>query len=340
MNIEIKEQCKLSDYTTIHLGGIADYLVEVSSIEELKAALQFAREQTATPPLVIGGGSNILFADEGYRGLVIVNRIAGYRIAESENEAMLMAGAGEILDDVVRRTAESRLWGLENLSSIPGSVGATPVQNVGAYGVEVSSLIKEVKAIHSQTLEEKTFANSECRFSYRDSYFKTPEGKEWIVVEVIFKLRKNFSPILHYGSLTELSNSEALTPAEVRTKVQEIRSEKFPDWNEVGTAGSFFKNPIISKNEFEELQDKYPEIVGHKVSEEEVKVSLGWILDKVCNLRGYCEGNVCLYEKQALVLVVEKGASATEVNNFVKKITGLVFEKIKIKIEPEVLILK
>lgn len=336
MAIHVREQVPLSQYTTLKVGGVADYLVEVKDIAALRAALVFAKEHTDVQPLILGGGSNVLVSEEGYRGLVIIVDLKGRQYREEGNVCFLELQAGEILDDVVAETCERGLWGLENLSSIPGSVGATPVQNVGAYGVEVATLITAVHAINLETHEEKMFSNNECDFSYRDSFFKTKEGKCWIITAVVFKLSNIPTPQLQYADLAPLREEKVVTPQIVREAIQAIRSKKFPDWKVVGTAGSFFKNPIIEESHFNELKQRYPELVGH-AHNGSVKVSLGWILDKVCGLKGYCEGNVCLFEKQALVLVTKSEATATDIKNFTKSIQEKVFAATKIKIETEVL---
>lgn len=337
MDSPIKEKVELSTYTTLHIGGVADYLVEVTNIEELKAALRFAKDKTTLPPLILGGGSNVLVSDDGYRGLVIVVRIRGRLFASiTDSQVALTCGAGEIFDEIIEESVSKNLWGLENLSSIPGTVGATPVQNVGAYGVEISSLVTEVFAVNKKTFLEKKFLNEECFFSYRNSFFKTEEGKEWIVTKVTFLLHKNFTPVLSYGSLQHLK-TENLSPKKVRDEVRKIRSSKFPDWSKVGTAGSFFKNPIVTKDHFSALIKDYPGIVGYEMPADKMKVSLGFVLDKVCNLKGYSNEKVSLYENQALVLVTQKGATAKQVKNFVTEIEKKVFKKTKIKIEREVL---
>lgn len=339
MELTLRENVPLSQYTTLKVGGVADYVVTVGNVEEVKAALVFARERTQAPPLILGGGSNVLVSDTGYRGLVMVMNIKGrvYEESGAGTKCLLRLGAGEVLDHVIQETCEKGLWGLENLSSIPGSVGATPVQNVGAYGVEVSSLITEVKAINIDTLEEKTFSNDECAFAYRDSFFKTEEGKSWVIVEVVYELSREMNPQLSYADLAPLRERVDVTPMVVREAVQIIRADKFPDWHVVGTAGSFFKNPIITREHFAELQSEYPAIVGHNHGTDSVKVSLGWILDKVCGLKGYTLGNVGLFEKQALVLVTKSSATAEEIKNFTAYVQEKVFEKTKIKIETEVL---
>ena len=336
--LEIKKNVLLSHYTTFHIGGVADYFVQVISVEQLKEALLFAAAETNVPPLILGGGSNVLISDAGYRGLVIIISLKGKVYSEVENDkVLLVCMAGEVLDEVIAETGQKNIWGLENLSAIPGSVGATPVQNVGAYGVEVSSLIKSVRAINILTQEEKIFSQAECLFSYRNSFFKTLLGKQWIITEVTFILSHTVSPQLQYADLVELKNKNNLSSLEVRHAVCLIRGNKFPDWNVVGTAGSFFKNPVIPKEQFETLSTLYLGIVGYNQADGMVKVSLGWVLDKVCGLRGYTEGNVSLFEKQALVLVTQKNATAEEVKKFVEKISDMVFLKTNIHIEREVL---
>ncbi len=247
----------------------------------------------------------------------------------------MSCGSGEVLDDVIEDATSLGYWGLENLSSIPGTVGATPIQNVGAYGVEVSSLITGVKAVHSKTLEEKNFTPQECFFSYRDSFFKTQEGRQWFVTEVSFKLSKKSAPKLSYGSLIDLQNQPDITPNQIRKTVQEIRAGKFPDWAVIGTAGSFFKNPIISAGKYTELKSTYPDLPGFELENGQIKLSLGWVLDKICGLRGYCEGGVCMFKQQALVLT-NTGDSAKAVKKFQAKVAGIVKEKVGIDIEPEV----
>jgi len=237
---------------------------------------------------------------------------------------------------LVQYAVDKNYWGLENLSAIPGTVGATPIQNVGAYGVEVADLITEVSALNKETGEVKNFSNKECQFAYRDSFFKTLKGKEWIITEVVFKLSLNKSPKLDYGSLKDLKYIPSLTPAKIRDEVIKIRSGKFPNWREVGTAGSFFKNPIIETKAFVQLQSKYPEIVGHAVDESMTKVSLGWVLDKICGLRGYQKNGVCLYQEQALVLINQSAKDASAINDFAEEIKAIVKAKTGILIEREV----
>ena len=336
MELSIQKNVPLYQYTTLRVGGGADSFVEVTSVEELKKAASFAT-QNSLPLLVIGGGSNVLISDAGFRGLVVLMNIKGREYKDGAGtKCQLRLGAGEVFDDVVAQTTEKKLWGLENLSSIPGSVGATPVQNVGAYGVEVSSLIISVEAINTKTLEEKVFTNDECHFLYRDSFFKTAAGQEWVITSVTYTLSTEPNPQLTYADLATLQNSKELVPSDVRLAVEKIRTQKFPNWKMVGTAGSFFKNPIITTEHYNDLKQVYKELPGYAQADNMMKVSLGYILDKICGLKGYCEGNVCLYEKQALVLIAKEGATASEIEKFSNSIKEKVFAKTKIKIDCEV----
>ncbi|MCA9360401.1 UDP-N-acetylmuramate dehydrogenase [Candidatus Nomurabacteria bacterium] len=335
MNIKVEKNVLLSAHTTLKVGGVADFFVQVDSVEELVEALQFASENNETP-LILGGGSNILASDEGFCGLIIKNCIKGLSYTVHGDNVYLYCGSGEVLDEVVADAVSKNYWGLENLSSIPGTVGATPVQNVGAYGVEVSSLITEVSAINSETKEIKNFSNKECDFSYRDSFFKTSEGKKWMITEVVFKLSLIKKPQLDYGTLKTLETLGAVSIDDIRNEIIKIRSVKFPNWHKVGTAGSFFKNPVVSKEVFSDLQAKFPGIQGYPAGETMTKIPLGWVLDNVCNLRGFCMDGVCLYREQALVLVNESAKDAKVIEKFANYVAEVVKEKTGINIEREV----
>jgi UDP-N-acetylmuramate dehydrogenase len=333
--MEIREQVPLSDYTTLQVGGPARYFCVANTPAELAVAQQFASEKTL-PLLVIGTGSNILASDAGFDGLVVHNALFGREYTQLDtNRVIAQFGAGESLDEVIADTVGRGYWGLENLSHIPGTVGATPVQNVGAYGVEVKDLIVEVIAQHSITTEIKTFSNAECAFGYRDSYFKTAAGKEWVITAVTFVLHSIPQPKLAYKDLAALAQTDLVTQDSIRDHIIAVRSKKFPDWYQVGTAGSFFKNPIIPSDHAAQLKQKYPALPIYPVAGDQTKVSLGFILDQVCNLKGYADGAVRLYEQQALVLI-NTGTSATAVTAFAAYVAAQVFDKTGITIEQEV----
>jgi len=337
--LSYRANIRLRQYTTLFVGGVADYVVEATTEAEVEQAVRLA-ESAGQPLLVLGGGSNVLLDDAGWRGMVIVMKQTGVTYEEQGDTVLVTAEAGVVLDALIAEVTERGYWGLENLSAIPGSVGATPVQNVGAYGVEVADCITYVTALHKKSFIKKIFSRDDCLFSYRDSFFKTDEGREWIILSVTFRLQKNYTPTLTYGDLQSLQSREQLTPRMVRDAVIAIRAQKFPNCKKVGTAGSFFKNPIITNEQYTQLKQQYSELPGYLQADGMVKVSLGWILDKVCNLRGYTEGNVGLYEAQALVLVNNRTATAAEIDVFAKKISEIVFSKTNIHIEREVCFIK
>lgn len=336
--LDIREKIRLAPYTTLKVGGEAEYFAVAESGKEMVALAKEARERQ-WPVTIIGGGSNILVSDEGVFGLVIKNDIGGISEKISGDEVLVSAGAGEDWDSFVAYTIKRGWWGLENLSAIPGKVGATPVQNVGAYGVEVGELIDTVRVLdlHSGVIRE--MPQLDCGFGYRDSIFKTTVGRSLVILSVTYRLSLTPKPKLYYQDLARRfadAKDTPIDPALIRQAVIDIRRGKFPDWQLIGTAGSFFKNPVISQEQYESLITKYPELPGYPDKDGGVKVSLGWILDNVCQLKGQREGNVGLYENQALVLVNFGGASASEIKNFSEKIRGEVFNKTQIEIEMEV----
>jgi UDP-N-acetylmuramate dehydrogenase len=335
MSIAVEENISLKEYTTMNTGGVARYFVKVESVEEVIQAARFA-EQKALPVLVLGGGSNMLISDEGFDGLAIQNNIKGRVFEESEDEVVLTCGAGEVFDEVVAESVARGYWGLENLSAIPGSVGGTPVQNVGAYGVEVSELIVSVEAVDLENFSKIIFTNLECDFSYRESFFKKENGKKYFITSVQFKLRKKSNPKIDYADLKKYFTNHTPSISEVREAVVAIRSKKFPDWNVVGTAGSFFKNPIVQKELAEAILVDYPELPVYDLEDGTVKIPLGYVLDKICGLKGYREDKIGLFEAQALVLVNYDNATTSEIKTFAAKIAQTVFEKTKIIISPEV----
>lgn len=332
--MEIRENVTLAPYTTFHIGGIADYFVCVSSEEGLREALSWARSRKL-PVTVLGGGSNVVISDSGIRGLVIINKIEGSTERVEGNNVLVTVGAGVEFDTFIEQTVARNWWGLENLSAIPGSVGATPVQNVGAYGVEVRDLITEVTVIEKESGEKKVLTNTDCAFDYRDSFFKH-EGKNLIVTTVTFRLSLVPTAKLEYLDLKKRFEGIVLPEqSAIRSAVIAIRKNKFPDWSVLGTAGSFFKNPIIKREEYESLKEKYPELPGYE-TESGVKIPLGYVLDRILTLRNYREGEVGTYEGQALVVVNYGNATANEINSFAEKIEKKVFDVVGIKIEREV----
>ena len=340
----ILENISLAKYTTFKIGGPARYFCAVQNEDELVEAVKFAREKKLLI-FTIGGGSNLLVPDEGINGMVIRMEIKGKKFTDGEGGSIgagdsvtVTAGGGEDWESLVKETVERGLYGLEGLSSIPGTVGASPVQNVGAYGIDVSSAIEAVRALDTKTMKFVLLSKADCKFSYRDSMFKHEKGR-YIVTSVTYKLAKTGKADIGYRDVREHFAKKGIsspTLAEVRQAVIEIRRNKLPDWTSWGTAGSFFKNPVIAAAAFDELKKKYPELPGFKEPDGRMKVSLGWILDKLCDARGLTIGNVGTYEKQALVVVAKPGATAKDVLAFSKELMRRVKEKTGIEIEGEV----
>lgn len=335
--MKIEKDISLAQYTTFRIGGTASYFCKVNSIEELSEALAFARSKKL-PIYVLGGGSNVLFSDAGFTGLVIQVNLRGITTEKKADSVLVTSAAGEGWDNFVEFTVKEGFWGLENLSLIPGTVGASPVQNIGAYGVEVMDYIDSVRTIDIETGKERQFLSAECAFSYRDSIFKRPEYKKFIIVAVTFKLSLNSRPQTSYKDITQFFLAKGNTSPsqkEIRDAVIEIRMGKFPDLTKTGTAGSFWKNPIIEKAEFERLKLLFPELPSFP-SGNKIKIPLAWILDHVCKLKGYTIGTAGLFNKQPLVVVAEHGSSSEAVKALSAQISALVKEKTGIVIEREV----
>ncbi|MDP1625274.1 MAG: UDP-N-acetylmuramate dehydrogenase [bacterium] len=334
--LDIRENEPLAAHTTFRIGGNARYFARVSSENELADAITFAHAQSA-PVFILGGGSNLLVADSGFEGLVIKNEIKGVEVREQENLVFIDVGAGESWDGFVEYCINNGYWGIENLSAIPGTVGAAPVQNIGAYGIEVKDAIESVRTVDIRTGEQRTFSNTECGFSYRESFFKTVEGKNFFITHVEFRVSRLPRPNLSYKDIKEyFTNEEKPSIVQIRDAVVKIRSGKFPDLSQFGTAGSFWKNQIISIDVYEKLKVAYPLVPSFPAPEGLVKIPLAWILDHVCGLKGHKIGKVSLYKNQPLVLYAESGATASEVEAFATAIERAVKEKTGIDIEREV----
>jgi len=326
----IEKNIKLDTYTTLGVGGYAEYFVRIASVEDLEVAVVFGKEKNI-PILVMAGGSNVLISDNGFNGLVIKIEIKGI---EYDNEYVTV-GAGENLDSFVADVVSKKLYGIENLSGIPGTVGATPVQNVGAYGVDVSMVIDWVEVFDTNNCKIKKISNKECNFEYRSSIFK--KKKNYIITRICFKLKKEKELVVHYKDIKNYLEKTKLTDpsiADVRCIILEIRGNKFPNLNKFGTAGSFFKNPVISEKEYKRLLTIYSDLPGH-ATEGGVKIPLAWLLDTF-GWKSKKDKNVNVFHKQPLVLVCNKNATAEEIKSFAKKIMSDVKAKTGIDIVPEV----
>ncbi len=339
MSQQIQRHVSLKKYTTLGVGGETEYFVPVATPSELEEAVLFARSENLLIA-ILGSGSNVLVDDAGFSGLVILLESKGISFTLTNDSVLVTAQAGELLDDVVSYCSTKGWWGIENLSHIPGTIGATPIQNVGAYGVEIKDVIETVKVFNTQTHTYEVFKNEMCNFGYRDSFFKTQDGKKYIVTEVTLRLSLIANPKITYRDLQQLFANTTPTVQEIREAIITIRSKKFPNWKEVGTAGSFFKNPTVSIEKYKELTVAFPDLPGFKGEDDMVKISLGWILDKVLFLKGFRSGNVATYTEQALVLIADSSATAQEVIAFANSIVAEIKNKIDVSVEWEVTVLK
>lgn len=340
----IAENIPLQNLTTFRIGGTARFFVAVKTLDDIKEAVLFAQKNNL-PIFILGGGSNVLISDKGFSGLVIKNEIEGIEAREVEASLTeVVVGAGVEWDHFVEYAVSHRLYGIENLSLIPGSVGGAPVQNIGAYGSEVKDTISWVETIDMTTGESKTFSQQECVFKYRDSYFKKPEGKNYIITRVAFRLSRQGMLNIQYKDIAEYIKNNNLTESDitlqkVRDMVIAIRTTKLPNIKELGTAGSFFKNPIIEKSAYEMLLTQYPTLPHYGVDDTHVKIPAAWMLDNLCGFKGYRDGNVGVYKNQALVLVNFGGASFDAVHSLAQKMIACVKEKTQIELEKEVQII-
>ncbi len=334
----LKENISLKGLTTMSVGGLARYFFNVKNIEDLKFAVAFAKEKKVSF-FVLGGGSNVLIPDDGFSGVVIKMEIPGIEFKKiNNNETTVVVGAGVLWDKFVKETVEKNLYGIENLSLIPGSVGASPVQNIGAYGVEVKDVILFVDVLNTDTMTIQTITNKECLFGYRDSLFKTTGGRKLIIVSVVFRLLNNGILKTDYADVQEffLNKKDKPTLKTLREAIASIRTNKLPDMKKVGTVGSFFKNPVVSEARLQWVLSLYPDIKYFKTENDMFKISAGYLIDKIGKWKGVCVNNVCVYEKQALVLVCLKGASTKEILFFANKIRKDIKQKTKIDLEFEI----
>jgi len=334
----IRNNISLKQYNTFGVEAKARYSGIFSSEKELKELLtdtDCPNEQT----IIIGGGSNILFTSD-YEGLVLINQIKGIEILEDTQDYItIRVGAGEDWDELVEYCVNQGWGGLENLSYIPGSVGASPIQNIGAYGAEVKDTIRMVYALNRENLIPLTYSNKDCLFDYRGSIFKNRLKGKRVITHVVFKLSKK--PVFHlnYGNLKEkVQQKGSPTLQIIREAVIEIRKSKLPEPEEKGSAGSFFKNPVVTSNEFKKLRSTHPDMPSYPLPDNRYKIPAGWLIDQL-GWKGHREGDAGVYSKQALVLVNHGKASGKEIYRLSQRIRESVSNTFHIDLEYEVNIL-
>lgn len=328
----------LATRNTFRVGGEASLYVPIFDITDLKEGMEYRRAENL-PFFVLGEGSNVLIDDAGFTGVVFHMQSKGVSWDERGDSALIVAEAGEHWDDIVRSSVEKGYGGLENLSGIPGTVGATPIQNIGAYGTEIADAVEWVEGFDINTMETRVFTPRDCHFGYRDSFFKTPAGKKYIITRVCYRVSKRAVPQLSYKDLTERFQDAHPSVREVREEVLAIRSRKFPDLSLYGCAGSFFKNPILDSEQCSTLKGILPALPAYPMDSGRVKVPAAYLIEHA-GWKGKCDGNVCTYKNQSLVLVNTGNATATEIKNFSEKIIADIVEKFSVQLEPEVQMIK
>jgi len=334
--LQIQENVSLKNFNTFGIDVSARYFVEIGHEDEL-VELFMDPQWLQMERLVLGGGSNMLFVND-FDGLVIRMNIRGIEHRINHNEVFVEAGAGEVWNDLVNFCVAREYAGIENLSLIPGSVGASPIQNIGAYGVELKDVFYSCQAFEIATGTFKKFTNEDCRFGYRDSIFKNELKEKYIITSVKFKLSLIPNLNLKYGAIEqELTNRGITNPTikDISQVVSHIRVSKLPDPSTIGNAGSFFKNPVITADQFEQLRSKFPEVVNYPAGNDLVKLAAGWLIEQ-CGWKGKVVGHTGTWKNQALVLVNHGEATGEEVYSFSSQIIDSVYRKFGVLLDREV----
>lgn len=334
--MKIQENLSLKPYNTFGIDKKAEFFTIAKSVGDLEKALIWAKHKKL-PVLILGGGSNVLLTQD-VQGLVIKVEIKGiHLLSEDDNSVWIEVGSGEVWHDWVRYSIEKDWAGIENLSLIPGTVGASPMQNIGAYGVEIKEVFHSLKALNRSTMELSAFDAEACRFGYRESVFKHELKDQYVITSVTFRLSKKPQFKVDYGAIQDVLRErgiEKLSIQAVSEAVIEIRQSKLPDPKEIGNAGSFFKNPTIEKVQYETLQGEYPTIPGYPTPEG-IKVPAGWLIEQA-GWKGKRIGNVGVHARQALVLVNYGGGTGEEIQDLSRQIQDSVHKKFGIVLTPEV----
>ena len=335
--MDVMTNISLKQYTTMKLGGEARYMATADSASDVVSLYRNARKENL-PIFVLGGGSNVITHDEVFEGIVLLNKIKGFEvISETDETTDVKIGAGEVWDEVVEKAIGLGLQGIEAMSGIPGTAGAAPVQNVGAYGQEIADTLISLEAYDSKTDTIVTISADECDFSYRNSIFRGKEKGRYCILNITLRLNKAEPKPPYYASLQRYIDENDIREVNlsvIRVAVLNIRSEKLPDPAELPSAGSFFKNALVEKWKLEELQKEYSDIPNYAMSDGRYKIPTGWLIDKA-GLRGYRSHGMRVYEKNALVLVNDSATGYDDLAAIREEIVQIVFDKFGIKIEQE-----
>ncbi len=337
----IEQDISLKPYNTFGLNSVARYFSKANSIESVREILQSSIAQQSRL-LVLGGGSNLLLTQD-YDGLVLKNDIPGKKIIEqTEKSVVVEVGGGENWHEFVLWTLENGLGGLENLSLIPGNVGASPMQNIGAYGVEIKDRFVELNAYHIPSGEVHTFSKDDCEFGYRESVFKRKLKGEYMICSVKYALSLDHEFNISYGAIEqelEAMNVSELSIQAVSNAVINIRRSKLPDPKEIGNSGSFFKNPVVPTSLANKLKDRHPNMPSYPAGENRTKLAAGWLIEQA-GWKGYRKGDYGVHAKQALVLVNYGDATGQQIYNLSQEILDSVKEKFDVELEREVNIIR
>ncbi|MCC6690841.1 MAG: UDP-N-acetylmuramate dehydrogenase [Bacteroidia bacterium] len=334
--MDILENSSLKDFNTFHIDVSARFFCQFNTVENLKEVLSEKKTENYDR-LILGGGSNLLLT-KNFDGLVLRNNIRGISITnEDKDHVYINVGGGEVWHQFVMYCIENNYAGIENLSLIPGSVGAGPLQNIGAYGVELKDVFYELEALHIRNKTKKTFSNAECKFAYRDSVFKNEEKGKYVITSATFRLNKQAKFNTAYGAIQkelEAMGIKELSIKDVSRAVINIRRSKLPDPTKIGNAGSFFKNPEVPKEKYEDLKKIFPDIVAYP-QVNNVKLAAGWLIEQ-CGWKGKTFGDAGVHKNQSLVLVNYGNAKGEEIYNLSQRIIDSVFERFQLVLEREV----
>ena len=335
--MDIHTNIPLKNFTTMRLGGNARFMTEVRTEQELIEVYRNAKTQNL-PVFILGGGSNVIAKDEGFKGLIIRIRIPGFEvIADDLNSTTIKLGAGENWDSVVKRTVDMRLSGIETMSAIPGTVGGAPVQNVGAYGQEIADTLQSLTAYDSQSDQMVTLQNSECGFSYRHSIFRGDESGRYVITSVTLKLSKNLPHPPFYEALQKYLDERGttiFTHQVIRDAVIAIRTDKLPDPTKLPNTGSFFKNAIIEDWQLNELKSNNPDVPNYDMGDGKFKIPTGWLIEHA-GLKGALIHGMRVHDKNCLVLINESASSYNDLASARDEIIGKVRDTYRIQIEQE-----
>ncbi|EAT13320.1 UDP-N-acetylmuramate dehydrogenase [Bermanella marisrubri] len=330
--MQVRCDVSLKRHNTLQVDAVAEYFCSAESDEDIQYAIDYAQEKSLDIK-VLGGGSNVVMSSR-VQGLVLLVNSAGVHVVKQDDVSVyLKVAAGENWHEFVMWSLSQGYYGLENLALIPGSVGAAPVQNIGAYGVEVERFICKVEAFDLRTGELKEFDRTECQFAYRESIFKNECDGHYVIANVVFRLNKQADVKVEYAPLNQMTEEQGLpTPLQLAQWVIDVRNQKLPNPSELPNAGSFFKNPVVSNEKFRDLEQQYPSM-PHYVQEVGVKLPAGWLIDQL-GLKGHSFGYVRIHDKQALVLI-NQGGTAEDIANATKQIKQKVKQVYGIELEQE-----